>query len=68
METHRREALFGVFVGLVAVGEWVILGAVAGVRLGSGRSWGILAVLAVTSGLLGLVRRLNKIKKELPRH
>jgi hypothetical protein len=68
MDPHRREALLGGFVGLVAVGEWVVLGAVAGVRLGSGRSWGILGVLAVTNGLLGLVRRLNKTKKEFPRH
>jgi hypothetical protein len=66
MEPHRRDALIGGFVGVVGVGEWVVLGAVAGVPLGSARSWGILGVLAVTNGLLGVARRLNRRKKELP--
>jgi hypothetical protein len=66
MEPHRRDALIGGSIGVIAVGEWAVLVAVAGVPFGSARSWGILAVLAVTSGLLGLLRRLNKRKKALP--
>ena len=63
MEPHRRDALLGGFFGAIGVGEWVVLGAVAGVPLGSARWWGIGGVLAVTNGLLGIARRLNKRKK-----
>ena len=60
MRMETRQAVFGAVFGLVAVAQLFILEAIAGAHIDSSRWWGIFAVLFVTNGLIGAIRRVMR--------